>query len=378
MSDPILFTPLQLRDLTLRNRLVLSPLCQYQATDGHVQDWHFAHHSGFALGGLGAAFVEATAVVRDGRITHGCTGIWQDSQIEGLKRIVDLYHNHGAACGIQIGHAGRRSSCMRPWDGAGPIKEKDGAEQSWQRVGPSAIPEQPHYPVPQALSVGDIADMVDAFCAAARRALTAGFDIVEIHGAHGYLLHSFFSPVSNQRTDAYGGSREKRMKLPLEVAHAVREVWPAGKPLFYRVSSVDGVDGGLAIEDTVALATELKKAGIDVVDCSSGGMSGPATLATTKIRQGYQVPFAEAVRRDAGLATMAVGAIVDPHHAEAILRDGRADLIAMGRELMAEPHWAYRAALELGVSKPHDVLPWQYEFYLSRRAAALDMDADPA
>jgi 2,4-dienoyl-CoA reductase-like NADH-dependent reductase (Old Yellow Enzyme family) len=371
VSTPLLFTPLILRGLTLRNRVVLSPMCQYQAVEGVMQDWHYQHHSRFASGGLALGFVEATGVTRDGRITHGCTGIWDDGQVPALRRIADLYHSYGAACGIQIGHAGRRASAERPWDGAAPIQRTDGLEAAWQRVGPSAVPERDGYPAPRALTESDIDDLIVAFVNAAGRALAAGFDVLEIHGAHGYLIHSFFSPVSNRRTDAFGGTRDKRMRFPLLVAEAVRAAWPGDRPLFYRTSSVDGIEGGVTIEDTVALAQALKARGVDLMDCSSGGMSGPATLSTAKIAPGYQVPYAAAVRKEAHLPTMAVGAILDPRHAEAVLAAGDADLIAIGRQLIAEPHWLYRAALELGHPDPASVLHRNYGFYLARRAAVL-------
>ena len=373
MSLPLLFSPFSLRGLTLRNRVVLSPMCQYQAVEGRMQDWHYQHHARFASGGLALGFVEATGVTRDGRITYGCTGIWEDAQVPALKRIVDLYHQYGAACGIQIGHAGRRASAERPWDGAAPIKRTNGPEAAWQRVGPSDVPEREGYPAPRALTESEIAGLIEAFVNAARRALAAGFDVLEIHGAHGYLIHSFFSPISNRRTDAFGGSRDKRMRFPLLVAEAVRSAWPKDKPLFYRTSSVDGIEGGVTIEDTVALAQALKACGVDLVDCSSGGMSGPATLSSAKITPGYQVPYAAAVRRQAGLPTMAVGAILEPRQAEDILVAGDADLIAIGRQLIAEPHWLYRAALALGHPDPAAILTSYYGFYLARRASVLDL-----
>ncbi len=371
MTGPLLFTPLTLRGLTLKNRIVVSPMCQYLAVDGYVQDWHFQHHARFALAGYGLSFVEATGIMRDGRITHGCTGIWEDGQVAGLKQIVDGYRTHGVATAIQIGHSGRRGSCARPWDGAAPI-EAGGAEPTWQTVGPSALPEKDGYPVPHELNQAEIADLVDAFVAATKRSLAAGFDVVEIHGAHGYLIHSFFSPVSNRRTDRFGGNLKGRMQFPLMIAEAVRAVWPDERPLFYRASSVDNVPGGLPIEDTVALAVELKARGVDVIDCSSGGMSGPATLATTKLSQGYQVPYAGAVRSGADIKTMAVGLIIDPEMAEAVLRDGKADLIALARETMADPNWPYHAAEALGVDRPDSVLPPYYSFYLERRAKVLE------
>lgn len=350
---------------------MVSPMCQYMAIDGHMQDWHLAHHSRFALGGFGCVFVEATAVARDGRITPGCTGIWEDAQIDGLKRIVDLHRAHGVAPGLQIGHAGRRASMARPWDGAQPLPA-DGDEKPWPTVGPSAIPEKEGYPVPRELTVAEIEDIIEAFVAAAKRALEAGFEILELHGAHGYLLHSFFSPISNRRSDDFGGSREKRMRLPLAVTEAVRQVWPENRPLFYRVSAVDGVEGGLAIDDGIALASELKSRGVDVIDCSSGGIAGSVTLSGRKLKRGFQVPFAEAIRRDAGIPTMAVGAILDGPQAEAVLTAGQADLIAVARETLADPNWVYHAARALKVANPYAVLPKQYGFYLERRALVLE------
>ena len=368
---PRLFTRLRLRGLELCNRIVVSPMCQYQAVEGVVQDWHHQHHARFALGGVGTAFVEATAVTRDGRITHGCTGLWQDGQIPGLARIAELYRSHGVTPGIQLGHSGRRGSAARPWEGAAPLA-MGGPDPAWRTVGPSAVAERDGHPLPRELDLNEIDDIVTAFRAAVRRARAAGFDIIEIHGAHGYLIHSFFSPLANRREDAFGGTRAKRMRLPLSIAEAVRGEWPMELPVFYRASCVDGVEGGITIDDTVALAIELKARGIDLIDCSSGGMSGPATLSTRKIAQGYQVPYAEAVRRGAGLPTMAVGAIIDPALAEAILAEGRADLVALGRELLADPNWAYRAAQELGLNRPWQVLPDKYGFYLERRAAVLE------
>ena len=375
MGNPALFTPLTLRGLTLKNRIVMSPMCQYQADDGHITDWHRAHHGHFSMTGLGLAFVEASGVTRNGRITYGCTGIWDDGQIAGMKEIVDRYHARGTHCAIQIGHAGRRASCERPWQGAGSIERQDGPEAAWQIVGPSALPEREGYPVPHELTKSEIADLITAFEDAARRSLKAGFDIIEVHGAHGYLLHSFFSPISNQRTDEYGGSREARMRLPLEAASAVRAICPDDMPVFYRASCVDGLEGGLVIEDAVALAGELKTVGIDVLDCSSGGMAGPATLSKNRITPGYMVPYAETIKRETGIATMAVGAIIDPHQAEDIIATGKADLIAIARELMADANWPYHAAQALGVENPHAVLPEEYAFYLERREAALDRSA---
>ena len=346
-------------------------MCQYQAIDGHVQDWHFIHHGRLVLGGPAAVFVEATGVTRGGRITHGCTGIYDDTHIAGLQRIADLHHTYGALSGIQLAHAGRRASATRPWDGARPLTAADG-EEPWETVGPSPLPEKEGYPVPRPLTEVEIDEIVQSFAAAARRALAAGFDVVEVHGAHGYLLHSFFSPIANQRTDCFGGSLENRMRLPLMVTGAIRRVWPEEKPLFYRVSAVDGVEGGVTIEDTVALARKLKSIGADVVDCSSGGIAGSVTLSGRRLKPGFQVPYAAAVRRGADIATMAVGAILDGPQAEHILAAGDADLIALGRELLADPNWPFHAAEALRIENPYGVLPKYYGFYLERRAAVLD------
>jgi 2,4-dienoyl-CoA reductase-like NADH-dependent reductase (Old Yellow Enzyme family) len=371
MITPLLFTPMRLRACELRNRIVVSPMCQYQAVEGHVQDWHFIHHGRLVLGGPGAIFVEATAVTSGGRITYGCTGIYEDAHIAGLKRIADLHRHYGAVPGIQIAHAGRRASATRPWEGARPLATSD-PEPPWPTVGPSALPEKEGYPVPRALAEAEIDGIVESYAAAARRALAAGFDIIEVHGAHGYLLHSFFSPISNHRTDRFGGSLESRMRLPLMVTAAVRKVWPEDKPLFYRASAVDGIEGGVTIEDTIALARALKSIGVDAVDCSSGGIAGSVTLSSRRLKPGFQVPYAAAVKRGAAIPTIAVGAILDGHQAERILEDGDADLIALGRELLADPNWPFHAAEALKIENPYAVLPKYYSFYLERRAAVLD------
>lgn len=371
MSEALLFAPLRVRAVELRNRIVVSPMCQYMAVEGQVQDWHFAHHSRFALGGAACVFVEATAVARDGRITYGCTGIWEDAQIVGFRRICDLHRAHGVVPGIQIGHAGRRASMARPWDGAQPLPP-DGAEKPWATVGPSAVPEKEGYPVPRELKHQEIDALIAQFVAAAQRAIEAGFGILELHGAHGYLLHSFFSPISNRRTDDFGGSLEKRMRLPLLVTEAVRKAWPEDWPLFYRVSAVDGVEGGVTIDDTIALAKQLKARGVDLIDCSSGGIAGSVTLSGRKLTRGFQVALAGAIRHQADMKTMAVGVILDGPQAEDILRKGQADLIAVARQMIADPNWAFHAARALDIDNPYAVLPRQYGFYLERRDAVLE------
>ena len=368
-DQPALFQPFTLRGTTFANRVVVSPMCQYKAIDGVPTDWHFAHHGRFALGGVGAGMIEATGVVAEGRITPGDTGLYNQAQEDAFRRIVDLYHSQGVPVGIQLAHAGRKASSARPWDGAGPLRPAD--PDAWQTVAPSPIPYNPGWPVPHEMSAAEIGILVEAFAAAALRAVAAGFDFIEVHGAHGYLVHSFFSPLSNHRDDAFGGSLEKRMTVPLQVSEAVRGAIPDAMPLFYRASCVDGVEGGITIEDTIALAHALKRVGVDLVDCSSGGIGGSPSLAAKAPAPGFQVPYAAAVRRETGLATMAVGFITEPRQAETIVAEGSADLVALARQLIEEPSFALHAALALGRENPYEVLPEAYSFYLVRRAAAL-------
>jgi 2,4-dienoyl-CoA reductase-like NADH-dependent reductase (Old Yellow Enzyme family) len=366
LARPKLFTPLTIRNVIIRNRIVLSPMCQYHAIDGAVTDWHQAHHARYALSGLGAALVEATGVTPDGRTTYGCTGIYSDAHIPGLKRIAALYKAHDTVPGIQLTHSGRKASAARPWDGAAPLPF-DGDEPGWRTVAPSAIALREGWQTPRAMSIAEIGEMVTAFQTAAKRALAAGFDFVELHGAHGYLLHSFLSPISNHRGDEFGGSLANRMRFPLAVCRAIREIWPSDKPLFYRTSAIDSVEGGLTIEDTIVFAKALAEAGVDVLDCSSGGIIGPVALGKEAPIAGFQVPYAAAVRAETPLKTMAVGLIVEPRMAEDIVASGKADLVALARELIADPTFAYRAAKELGLDDPHGVLPMSYAFWLRRR-----------
>lgn len=363
---PHLFRPLTQRGLTFKNRVCVSPMCQYQAIDGRMTDWHYDHHVRFAMGGVAVGIVEATGVSADGRITHGCTGLWDDSQIAPMKRVAAAYKRYDAVPGIQLGHAGRKASTARPWDGAHPL----GADEApWQTIAPSALPVREGWHTPKAMDEADIARVKADFASAARRALEAGFEVVEIHGAHGYLLHSFLSPLTNRRDDGYGGGLEGRMRLPLEVAGIIREIWPEHLPVWYRASVQDGVEGGLAVADTIDLARRLKAIGIDLIDCSSGGISGSVSLATVHPGPGFQVPLAAAVREGAGIATMAVGFITEARQAEAILAEGKADMIAIAREHLADPAWAYHAALTLEAEGAHGVLPHLYHWYLERRAA---------
>ena len=377
MNSTLLFQPLSLREVEARNRIVVSPMCQYSATDGNVTDWHLVHLGKFAQGGAGIVFLEATAVEKRGRITHGDTGIWDDAHIAGLKRITSFIRQQKAVPAIQLAHAGRKASMARPWYGNGPLTQADldRGDKPWGTVAPSEASLGEGWIAPRALKKGDLEVLLHAFRQAARRAHAAGFEVVEIHGAHGYLLHTFLSPISNTREDEYGGSLENRMRFPLEVAKAVRETWPAGKPLFFRTSSIDDVEGGWSLGDTVLLAKKLKEAGVDVVDCSSGGILGSATAATKTLLPrvpGFQLPFSEKVRKETGLKTMAVGLILTGQQAEEALQAGRADLIAIGREALYDPNWAVHAARELGVDPEYALWPEQYGWWLTRRESALE------
>lgn len=372
-GGPLLFTPFAIRGVTLPNRVVISPMVQYRAKEGLANDFHMVHLGKFALGRAGTVFTEATAVEPRGRVTHGDLGLWNDAQCEALKPVVRYLHREGSVAAIQLAHAGRKGSMQRAQDGNGPLTPADRARglEPWQVVGPTVEPVGPGWLVPHQLTIDDIAGLVRDFADAAARADAAGFDIAEIHGAHGYLIASFLSPVSNTRNDAYGGDRAGRMRFALEVTRAVRSVWPERKPLFFRVSSVDGTDFGWDMNDTVVLAMTLKELGVDVVDCSSGGLTGSATAAGVKRRPGFQVPFAAEVRR-AGVPSMAVGLILDGPQAEAILQAGDADLIAIGREALYDPFWALHAAQALGCDPGFAAWPEEYGWWLEKRAKTLE------
>ncbi len=377
MKNSKLFSKFTIRNTTFRNRIVLSPMCQYKAKNGYVDDWHFQHYSRFAFSGLGGSFIEATGVSPEGRITHGCTGIWEDNQIDGLKRITDIFKDYNCVSGIQLAHAGRKASFLRPWDGAKPIEVNEGIEKKWQTMGPSAIPVNDKSPTPIEMTKDDLDRVTFEFKNAAKRSLEAGFDILEVHGAHGYLLHSFFSPISNKRSDKYGGNLENRMRFGLQVVKNVREVWPLEKPLFFRISSIDGAENGSTIEENIIYAKELKKVGVDFIDCSSGGIGGSPVLMKSKIIPGFQVPFAEKIKKEANINTMAVGAIINFDQAEEIISHERSDLVAIGRELLADPQWVYKAASFFDLPNAKEYLPESYAFYLSRRDEYLDRTAKP-
>lgn len=339
-----LFDPLELRELQLKNRVVVSPMCQYSAQDGVANDWHFVHLGRFALGGAGLIFVEATAVEAEGRISFADTGLYSDEQEAAFARIVRFLKSQGAAVGIQLAHAGRKASTLPPWEGGGPTKASSAAAaQPWQPVAPSSLPFTEGYPVPTELTLADLQRLKRSFVHATERALRAGFDVLEVHAAHGYLLTQFLSPLSNQRSDQYGGSRDQRMRFPLEVVEQVRAVWPANKPLFVRISAVDGAPGGWSLDDSVVFARELQARGVDVVDCSGGGVTPSIATLPNPREPGYQVPFAARIKREVGIRTMAIGRITDAEQANTIVAEGSADLVALARQMLDDPNWALHA-----------------------------------
>jgi 2,4-dienoyl-CoA reductase-like NADH-dependent reductase (Old Yellow Enzyme family) len=336
-----LFSPLTIKNITLKNRIVMSPMCQYSANNGFSNDWHLAHYGSRAVGGVSLIIQEATAVLPEGRITPGDLGIWSDDHISGLKRIAGFIHQHGAVAGIQLAHAGRKASCDLPWNGG---KQFDPQNGGWHTVAPSPIPFTTGDRLPGSLDLSGIRNVIAAFKAAAIRALEAGFKVIEIHSAHGYLLQEFLSPLSNHRADGYGGSFENRTRLLRQVVEAVKLVWPAENPLFVRISSTDWAEGGWTVDDSVKLAAKLKDMEVDLIDCSSGG-----NISELKIpfAPGYQVPFSEAVRKT-GILTGTVGLITSSGQAESILQEDKADFVLLGRELLRNPYFALQAARELG------------------------------
>jgi 2,4-dienoyl-CoA reductase-like NADH-dependent reductase (Old Yellow Enzyme family) len=352
MSAINLFQPFTIRGVTLKNRIVVSPMCQYSSVEGMADDWHLVHLGSRAVGGAGLIFVEATAVTAQGRITPGDMGIWEDRHIEPLARIASFISRVGGVPGIQLAHAGRKASCQVPWEGGGRLKPEEGG---WAVVAPSAIPFRDSDPQPHALTLTDMNQIIDAFVAAARRAIQAGFRVIEIHSAHGYLLHSFLSPLSNQRTHPYGGTLENRMRFLLEVATALRQTIPDDMPLFTRISATDWVEGGWDIDQSIVLARALKSVGVDLVDASSGGIVPKAVIP---VAPGYQVPFAAAIRERASIPTAVVGMITEPSQADAIIASGQADLVFLAREMLRAPYWALKAGRALGQEQKW---PVQYE-----------------
>ncbi|QDM17178.1 NADH:flavin oxidoreductase/NADH oxidase [Tardiphaga sp. vice352] len=366
----LLFSPLTLRGLTLRNRIVISPMCQHAADQGKATDWHLVHLGKFAMGGAGLIFTESTAVSPHGRIGIDDLGLWSDDQIEPLKRVIDFVHDQGVPVGVQLAHAGRKAGSQPLWEGGQAFTLEDmhfPDGTPWRRIGPSPVAAGPEWSVPEPLDESDIRDVADQFAASAARAVAAGVDAIELHFGHGYLLASFLSPISNHRSDAYGGSRDNRMRLALEIAERVRSGIPDGMPLFCRLSAIDGAEGGWSVDDSVHLARDLSNVGVDVIDVSSGGLSEETRRSNVPRGLGFQVGFANDIKRGAGVVTQAVGMIVDGRQAEDILQSGAADLVAIAREALNDPYWPRRAREMLGLDPDYSDWPARYGSWLSRR-----------
>lgn len=369
-STAALFTPFALRSIRLRNRIVVSPMQMYSTPDARPGAFHLVHLGRFALGGAGLVCVEATAICPEGRSTVNDLGLWSEEQADAFRPIVDFLHAHGTAAAVQLQHAGTKSACRSPWDGTGPLGPDDAGrgEERWQAWGPTSAGWSEKYPPSHAIDRGDVEYLLDCYRRAVRMARRAGFDAIEIHSAHGYLLHSFLSPLTNHRTDEFGGSIEGRMKFPLAVARAVRDEWPEDRAVVYRMSCVDGHSIGWSIRDSVTLARQLKAIGIDAVDCSSGGLSLPTAGDLVPRRPGFQVPFAKTIRDEAGIATVAVGLILDARQANTIIETGCADLVALARELLWNPNFPAQAAQALNADPRWDLWPRQFGWWLKRRA----------
>ena len=366
-----LFDPYTLRGVTFPNRVAVSPMSQYVSENGYANDWHLVHLGRFALGGAGLVFTEATGVEARGRRTHGDLGLWEDGQIEGLKRVADFIRGQGAIPGIQLGHAGRKASERRPWDGETPVDDEDVAlrnEAPWTALAPSAVPYGEIWPMPVEMSQADIDDVLSAFAEAARRSHAAGFDVIDVYAGHGFLVHQFYSPVTNRRSDRYGGSLENRMRFAAEVADAIRSQWPDDKPLIFRISAVDWVENGWEIDDTLELAKVLKAHGVDMLDCSSGGIGGPGKPQRMTIGHGFQVPFAKVVREATNMGTMGVGFLWDAVEADRMIADGEVDMVALARELLDDPNWTLHAAAQTGADANHEMWKPQFGWWLNKRA----------
>jgi 2,4-dienoyl-CoA reductase-like NADH-dependent reductase (Old Yellow Enzyme family) len=372
---PLLFTPISLRGVTAKNRIVVSPMCQYNSVNGGPGDWQMAHLGRLAFGGAGIIFGEETAVEGRGRKTHECAGIWDDRHIPQYSRINDFLRQQGAVPAIQLGHAGRKASCHGATEDWRPLTDEDAKDgfAPWQGLAPSALDQLPRRFTPKEMDRDDIRTVLDAWRESVRRSMDAGYDIVEVHGAHGYLIHQFLSPVSNHRTDAYGGDLEGRMRFALEVAEVTRDAWPADKPVFFRVSCVDGKGGIWGLDDTVELSKALKERDIDLVDCSSGGITGDTDMPMVPRIVQFQAGFAERIRREADIMTIAVGGITTAQDAEAILQRGQADLVGVAREFIWNADWAAHCAKELGAPDPYGQMPHEYAYRLRLREKAKDM-----
>ncbi len=365
-----LFSPFQLRDISFKNRIAVSPMSQYRAIDGVANDWHMVHLGRFALGGAGLVYAEATAVEQDGRRTHGDLGIWNDEQVESLRPISKFLEAEGAVPGVQLAHAGRKASERRPWHNETPVDDEDVSERGehpWTAIAPSAIPYADGWPTPEAMSESDIARVINSFGEAAKRSMEAGFKVIEVYAAHGFLIHQFLSPIANQRTDQWGGSLENRARFAVEIAKSIRNNWPEAYPLAFRLSATDWLDGGLEVEDTVEVARMLKAAGVDMIDCSTGGVGGKERPRRMVIEQGFQVPFAQQVRADSDISTMAVGFLWDVEKCEEIIASGQADMIALARELLDDPNWVLHAEQKLELNENHKNWPIEAGWWLMKR-----------
>jgi 2,4-dienoyl-CoA reductase-like NADH-dependent reductase (Old Yellow Enzyme family) len=369
-----LFTPIRVRSLELKNRIVISPMMQHAAPGGFANHWHLVHLGKFALGGAGLIFTESTAVSPMGRIGRDDAGLWRDEHVPPWKDVVDFVHQNGAAIGVQLGHAGRKAGSKPLWEGGEALTPAQMAEDDphWVRLGPSAVAAGEGWSTPQAMSEEDITQAVEEFASAARRAHQAGFDVIELHFGHGYLVTSFLSPISNRRTDAYGGDLQGRMRLALEIAARVRQEWPADKPLWCRLSVVDGAVGGWGEEDSVVLVRQLQTLGVDVIDCSSGGLTEQTKALPVPRGLGFQVPLARKVRQETGVLTQAVGMIVDPHQAQDIIASGAADLVAIGRQALFDPYWPLHAQWALERDPAFNDWPLRHGVWLQKRQSFLD------
>lgn len=365
-----LFEPLCLRGLDLKNRVVVSPMSQYRARNGLANQWHLVHLGRFALGGAGLVFAEATAVEARGRRTPGDLGLWDDAQIDPLVPVTRFIEAEGAVAGVQLAHAGRKAAERRPWHGETPLDANDEAERdeaAWPAIAPSALAYADGWPAPDEMGEGDIATVIERFGEAAARAHRAGFRVIEVYAAHGFLIHQFLSPVANKRSDSWGGDAEGRRRFAVEVARAIRHKWPEGLPLFFRLSATDWLDGGLEIEETIETARVLQSEGVDLIDVSTGGIGGRDRPRRMTIEEGFQVPFTAAIKRETGIATAAVGFLWDPHTCERIVADGEADLVALARELLDDPNWPLHAAAALGVDERRGLWPPEFGWWLDKR-----------
>ncbi|MCW9035247.1 MAG: NADH:flavin oxidoreductase/NADH oxidase [Rhodospirillales bacterium] len=371
----LLFSPFKLRDITFKNRIAVSPMSQYRAKDGYANNWHMVNLGRFAMGGAGLVYAEATAVEVDGRRTPGDLGLWQDEQVEGLKQVTDFINQEGAIPGIQLSHAGRKASERRPWHGETPVDDEDISirdEAPWKAIAPSSIPYADGWPAPEEMSDADIERVITSFGEAARRSKEAGFKMIEVYAAHGFLVHQFLSPIANKRTDKWGGSDENRRRFAVEVARSIRANWPEKYPLAFRLSATDWLDGGVEVEETVETAKALKAEGVDIIDCSTGGISGKERPRRMVIEHGFQVPFAKQIQKDADIATIAVGFLWDAKRCEEVIANEEASMIALARELLDDPNWPLHAAAELGADENHAMWPIEFGWWLMKRERLLN------